>query len=58
MLFRSQSEADRRGIAINRGELVGLAPRAAFGGRAPESVGLGDMTPEQYLEAHLEAVSP
>ena len=48
-----QSEVDRRGIAVRRGELVGLAPRAAFEGRAPESVGLGDMKPEQYLETHL-----
>ena len=53
-----QSEADRRGIAVNRGELVGLAPHAAFGGRAPESVGLGNMTPEQYLETHLESPTP
>ena len=49
-----QSEASRRGIAINRGELVGLAPRAAFEGREPASVGLADMRPEQYLERHLD----
>ena len=49
-----QSEADRRGIAVERGELVGLAPRAAFEGRAPASVGLAEMRPEQYLETHLE----
>ncbi len=48
-----QAEAARRGVAIRRGELVGLAPRAAFEGRAPESVGLADFTPTKYLEAHL-----
>jgi glutamate formiminotransferase / 5-formyltetrahydrofolate cyclo-ligase len=49
------SEAARRGIGVKRAELVGLAPRAAFAGRAPESVGLPDMKPAQYLEAHLDA---
>ena len=49
-----RAEADRIGVAISRGELVGLAPRSAFEGRPPASVGLGDMTPEQYLETHLE----
>jgi len=48
-----RAEAARRGIAVRRGELVGLAPRAAFEGRAPESVGLVDFTPAQYLETHL-----
>jgi glutamate formiminotransferase len=46
------SEAGRRGVGIKRAELVGLAPRAAFEGRAPESVGLV-MRPEQYLDTHL-----
>lgn len=49
-----RSEATRRSIGIKRGELVGLAPRAAFEGRAPESVGLADFRPEQLLETHLE----
>ncbi len=49
-----KSEADARGIPVKRGELVGLAPRAAFEGRAPEGVGLSDMRPEQYLETHLD----
>lgn len=51
------AEAGRRGVAVKRGELVGLAPRAAFEGRAPESVGLDDMRPEQYLETHVDALS-
>jgi len=50
-----RSEAARLGIAVRRGELVGLAPRAAFEGRSPESVGLVDFTPERYLDAHLPA---
>jgi glutamate formiminotransferase len=52
-----KSEADRRGIAVKRGELVGLVPRAALEGRPPESVGLRDMKPERYLETHIEADS-
>jgi glutamate formiminotransferase len=49
-------EAARRGIAVARGELIGLAPRAAFDGRAPASVGLVDMQPAQYLDTHLDAL--
>jgi glutamate formiminotransferase / 5-formyltetrahydrofolate cyclo-ligase len=47
------AEAARRGIAIKRAELVGLAPRAAFEGRAPETVGLPDLTDARYLESWL-----
>jgi len=47
------AEAARRGIAIKRAELVGLAPRAAFEGRAPETVGLPDLTDAGYLESWL-----
>jgi len=36
-----------------RGELVGLAPRAALEGRAPESVGLAGLSDSNYLEAYL-----
>ncbi|HEV8441539.1 MAG TPA: glutamate formimidoyltransferase [Methylomirabilota bacterium] len=49
-------EADRLGIRIRRGELVGLAPRAAFDGRAPATVGLGDLEPSRYLDTHLDAL--
>ena len=45
------AEAARRGLAITRAELVGLAPRAAFEGRAPESVGLPDLPDAAYLES-------
>lgn len=51
---RVSEEARRRGIDVARAELVGLAPRAAFAGRAPASVGLPTFTPDLYLEAHLE----
>jgi glutamate formiminotransferase len=49
--------AEARRIGIKRGELVGLAPRAAFEGRTPASVGLADLRPEQYLETHIDALS-
>jgi len=52
-----RAEAEARRITVKRGELVGLVPRAAFEGRPPASVGLADMRPEQYLEAHLDAFS-
>jgi glutamate formiminotransferase len=50
---RVRGEAERRGIAVERGELVGLAPRAAFAGRPPASVGLADLSPEAYLDTWL-----
>ena len=45
--------AARHGIAIERGELVGLAPHAAFAARAPASVGLVGLTKDQLLDTHL-----
>lgn len=50
---RVAQAAARRGIAIERAELVGLAPRAAFAGRAPASVGLPQFTSAQELDVHL-----
>jgi hypothetical protein len=50
------AEAGRRGVAIRRAELVGLAPRAAFAGRSPASVGLPDFTPARELETQLARV--
>ena len=46
-------QAARRGIAVKRAELVGLAPRAAFESRAPETVGLPDLPDTAYLESYL-----
>jgi len=48
-----RAAAARRGIGVRRGELVGLAPRAAFAGRSPESVGLVDFDAAGYLESYL-----
>ena len=50
---RVRREAERRGIAVERGELVGLAPRAAFAGRTPASVGLAELPPGSYLDSWL-----
>ena len=47
------AEAARRDIPIKRAELVGLAPRAAFEGRAPETVGLPHLDETKYLESYL-----
>ena len=49
-----RTEAAKRGIGVRRGELVGLAPRAAFAGRSPESVGLVDWSDAGYLDGYLE----
>jgi glutamate formiminotransferase len=50
------AEARRRGVGVRRAELVGLAPRAAFAGRDPASVGLRDFSGEGELETHLARV--
>jgi glutamate formiminotransferase len=50
---RVGEEAARRGMAVERAELVGLAPRAAFAGREPASVGLEAFTVESYLDTWL-----
>jgi glutamate formiminotransferase len=51
---RVREEAARAGHAVDRAELVGLAPRAAFAGRSPASVGLGDLGAESYLDSWLD----
>jgi glutamate formiminotransferase len=53
---RIVDEATRRGVRVRRGELVGLAPRAAFADRSPASVGLPDFTNGDELEVHLARV--
>ena len=45
--------ARRRGVGVRRAELVGLAPRAAFAGRSPASVGLAEAGPALELETYL-----
>jgi glutamate formiminotransferase len=47
------AKAARRGIPIKRAELVGLAPLAAFDGRAPETMGMADLDETKYLESYL-----
>ena len=49
-------EAQRRGIVVRRAELVGVAPRTAFAGRSPASVGLTDFSDDLYLDTHLAAL--
>jgi glutamate formiminotransferase len=56
---RVREEARQRGLGVERAELVGLAPRAAFAGRAPATVGLPDWTPESCLDTWIaRALSP
>jgi glutamate formiminotransferase len=55
---RVRAEAARRGVAILSSELVGVAPRAAFAGRTPASVGLADFSPELLLDTHLPQWAP
>jgi len=50
---RVSAEARRLGSAIERAELVGLAPRAAFAGRDPASVGLEAFRPDHYLDVWI-----
>jgi glutamate formiminotransferase len=50
---RVREEAARRGLAVERAELVGLAPRAAFAGRTPASVGLDAFASTSYLDTWL-----
>jgi glutamate formiminotransferase len=54
---RVTEAAAQRGIVLERGELVGLAPRAAFAGRTPASVGLADFTRERELDVYVEGVA-
>ena len=50
---RVSDEARRRHTGVRRSELVGLVPRAALAGRAPESLGLEPLTPDLYLDTYL-----
>lgn len=47
------AEARAHGIGVGRGELVGVAPRDAFAGRSPATVGLADFTDALLLESYL-----
>lgn len=52
---RVVAEAGRRGVGVARGELVGVAPRAAFAGRSPESCGLAGLRSDLLLDTWLDA---
>jgi glutamate formiminotransferase len=54
---RVADAAARLGVGVERAELVGLAPRSAFAGRAPASVGLRDFTPARELDTYLASVA-
>jgi glutamate formiminotransferase / 5-formyltetrahydrofolate cyclo-ligase len=54
---RVVAEARRRDVGVRRAELVGLAPRAAFAGRAPDSVGLAQFTDDRLLDVHMARVT-
>lgn len=51
---RVVAEAAARGVEILRTELVGLAPRAAFAGRPPESVGLAGVGAACLLDTYVD----
>jgi glutamate formiminotransferase len=55
---RVRDEAARHEVAVERGELVGLAPREAFAGRAPGTVGLDGWSDASYLETWLGPLRP
>jgi glutamate formiminotransferase len=55
---RVRDEAARRGVAVERAELVGLAPRAALAGRPPATVGLDGLAPTAYLDTWLAGLTP
>ena len=44
--------AEDRGVEVLESELVGLAPREAMGGAAPEDLRMEPMDPTRYLEYH------
>lgn len=52
---RVRREAAARGVRVRRSELVGVAPREAFEGASPESIGLPDLPAEKILETYLPA---
>lgn len=44
--------AEAEGIEVLESELVGLAPRAAMGGEAPEDLCMKPLGPDRFLETH------
>jgi glutamate formiminotransferase len=52
---RVEEEAHKRGLAVQRSELVGVTPRAAFAGRSPKSVGLDGFSDALLLDHWVES---
>jgi glutamate formiminotransferase len=52
---RVRHETAKLGATIGHSELVGLAPKAAFAGRTPASVGLEALPPDLLLDHHITA---
>lgn len=46
--------ARTEGVEVLESELVGLAPRAAMGGAAPEDLGMAPLDPARFLEYHIQ----
>ncbi len=44
--------AEAKGVEVLESELVGLAPRAAMGGAAPEDLRMAPLDPARFLEYH------
>ena len=45
--------AEARSIGILESELIGLAPRAAMGGKEPAALCMGPIEPSRFLEFHM-----
>lgn len=46
--------AEAEGVGVLESELVGLAPRAAMGGAAPEELGMASLDPARFLDYHIQ----
>ena len=46
--------AEAEGVVVLESELVGLAPRAAMGGAAPEDLGMASLDPARFLDYHIQ----
>lgn len=44
--------AEAKGVEVLESELIGLAPRDALGGAAPEDLRMKPLDPDRYLETH------
>jgi glutamate formiminotransferase len=49
-------EAERLGVEVGEGELIGLIPGEALRGQSPSALGLAGFRPGQVLEAQLRTL--